>query len=234
MLFPSRREGGPYTSKRIRLGVNVMGNDPDWPKQMESVDYQSLNDQQLMMRLAERDADALTAIYDRYARPIYSLAIKIMGKPERAEEVVQEVFIKLWRKPYSYDAQRGAFINWVLGVTHNQAIDELQRERNHERTISHSLPSDGDEEQSIDVADPGPDPAEQAWYSVRLDIMRVALTQLPAPQREVIELAYFSGLTQVEIAARLAEPLGTIKTRTRLGLQKLKVILEEEGLRSER
>ncbi len=211
-----------------------MGDNPDWPMQMESVDYQGLSDQQLMMRLAERDANALTTIYDRYARPIYSLAIRIMGKPERAEEVVQEVFIKLWRKPHSYDPQRGAFINWVLGVTHNQAIDELQRERNHERSVSHSLPTAGEEELSIDVPDPTADPADQAWYSVRLDIVREALMRLPQAQREVIELAYFSGLTQVEIAVRLAEPLGTIKTRTRLALQKLKVILEEEGLRSER
>lgn len=211
-----------------------MGDNPDWPMQMESVDYQGLSDQQLMMRLAERDANALTTIYGRYARPIYSLAIRIMGKPERAEEVVQEVFIKLWRKPHSYDPQRGAFINWVLGVTHNQAIDELQRERNHERSVSHSLPTAGEEELSIDVPDPTADPADQAWYSVRLDIVREALMRLPQAQREVIELAYFSGLTQVEIAVRLAEPLGTIKTRTRLALQKLKVILEEEGLRSER
>jgi RNA polymerase sigma-70 factor, ECF subfamily len=211
-----------------------MGNNPDWPDQSEGVNYQSLSDQQLMMQLAERDASALATIYDRYARPIYSLAIKIMGKPERAEEVVQEVFIKLWRKPHSYDPQRGAFINWVLGVTHNQAIDELQRERNHERTVSHSLPTSDEYERSIDVPDPSPDPAEQAWYSVRLDIVREALMRLPQAQREVIELAYFSGLTQAEIAVRQVEPLGTIKTRTRLALQKLKVILEEEGLRSER
>jgi RNA polymerase sigma-70 factor (ECF subfamily) len=202
--------------------------------QVEEADYTSLSDQQLVARLVEHDPNALAAIYDRYIRPIYSLAIKMMGRKERAEEVVQEVFIKLWRKPYSYDPQRGAFINWILGVTHNQAIDELQRERNHERTVSHALPNVGEEEQAIDVPDPNADPAEEAWFSVRMDIVRQALQRLPSAQRQVVELAYFSGLTQAEIAARLTEPLGTIKTRTRLALQKLKVILEEEDIRGER
>lgn len=216
------------------MGVNYMLSDTKTPKQVGEEDYTSLSDQQLVARLVERDPNALTAIYDRYIRPIYSLAIKMMGRRERAEEVVQEVFIKLWRKPYSYDPQRGAFINWILGVTHNQAIDELQRERNHERTVSHALPVAGEEEQSIDVPDLSADPAEAAWFSVRMDIVREALQRLPVAQRQVVELAYFSGLTQAEIAVRLTEPLGTIKTRTRLALQKLKVILEEEDLRGER
>ncbi len=195
----------------------------------KGLDYPSLSDQQLMSMVAERNPDALAALYDRYARPVFSLAIRIMGRPERAEDVVQEVFIKLWRKPTSYDGQRGAFINWVLGVTHNQAIDELQRDRNHERAQSHSLNYDGEDEQPIEVADQTPGPADMAWYNVRLEIVQRAMAKLPLEQRRVIELAYFGGLTQTEIAARLSEPLGTVKTRTRLAMQKLKVLLEAEG-----
>lgn len=215
------------------MGVKMMTNETvslDWVGQL---DYCSLSDAQLVQLLQERDQQALAAIYDRYAKPIYSLAMRMMGRAERAEEVVQEVFIKLWRKPYSYDPQRGAFINWVLGVTHNQAIDELQRERNHDRTISHSMPTGADgAEQAIDIADPHADPAADAWQRLQLDIVRGAMIKLPPAQREVIEMAYFSGLTQVEIATRLREPLGTVKTRTRLALQKLKLLLAEQGLRS--
>lgn len=191
------------------------------------------SDRELIERVVAHDHAALGELYDRYVRPVYALALKIMHSRERAEEVVQEVFAKIWRKPASYNPERGAFINWVLGVTHNQAIDHLQKERNYDNSIPLDL-AVGDEDEgrvAPQIVDEAADPSDAAWLSVQAGIVKQALVELPTAQRQVIELAYFTGLTQVEIAARLNEPLGTVKTRTRLAMQKLKVSLQDKGLK---
>jgi RNA polymerase sigma-70 factor (ECF subfamily) len=189
-------------------------------------DYQSIGDEALVARLAEKDADALEVLYDRHSRPVFSLALKMLGDVTIAEEVVQEVFLKLWRNPDRFVAGRGKFRTWLLGVTHHRAIDEIRSRRSD--TLRRAT---GDHEaEAMLIQDPDPDPSELAWLGVQHEVVQRAMDTLPAEQREVIDLAYFKGLTHSEIAATLGEPLGTVKTRVRLAIQKLRVALESERL----
>ncbi|GIW05736.1 MAG: RNA polymerase [Dehalococcoidia bacterium] len=190
------------------------------------IDYQGADDEALVARLAEKDADALEALYDRHSRPVFSLALKMLGEVTAAEEVVQEVFLKLWRSPERFVAGRGKFRSWLLGVTHHRAVDELRSRRSD---TSRRVAGDAEAE-TLRIPDGGPDPAEVAWLGVQHDIVQRALDTLPPEQREVIDLAYFKGLTHSEIAAALGEPLGTVKTRLRLAIQKLRSALETERL----
>jgi RNA polymerase sigma-70 factor (ECF subfamily) len=192
------------------------------------IDYRGAEDEVLVARLAEKDAVALETLYDRHVRPVFSLALKMLGDVAAAEEVVQEVFLKLWRHPERYVGSRGRFRSWLLGVTHHRAVDTLRSRRaEHARRMAAQR-----EHEALQVLDRGSDPAELAWLSVQLDSIQRALEALPLEQREVIELAYFRGMPHSEIAAALGEPLGTVKTRLRLAIQKLRVALEVEQLGS--
>lgn len=172
----------------------------------------------LMAGLGAGDILALEALYDRYASLVFSVGLRVLGDRQLAEDVVQDVFLRLWRRPLSYDPARGRFVSWLLSVTRNRAIDERRRMA---RRMRQEQPGDGSEPEV-----PGParfhDPQLEAVLAEERRAVREAMTRLPPAQREVIELAYFSGLTQVEIAARTGEPLGTVKTRTRLGMRKLR------------
>jgi RNA polymerase sigma-70 factor (ECF subfamily) len=189
-------------------------------------------DADLHAQLAAGDSDALTALYRRYASLVFSLALRMLGNRQQAEEIVQDVFLKLWRQPQSYDASRGRFVSWLLGVTHNRAIDELRsRRRQQAHQITEADQGDASSASLLaDLPDTAPDLSEQAWLSVQSQVIRTALNSLPKEQREALELAYFGGYTQSEIAQRTGQPLGTIKTRIRLGMQKLRVTLEAQGL----
>lgn len=183
-------------------------------------------DEVLVARLRKQDSEALEILYDRHARPVFSLALKMLGDVTAAEEIVQEVFLKLWRNPDRYVAGRGRFLSWLLGVTHHRAVDEIRSRRLH--AIRRA---GGDAEQeALQVPDTDPDPADLAVVLVQQESLKRAMDSLPAEQREVIDLAYFRGMTHSEIAAELNEPLGTVKTRVRLGLQKLRAVLETERL----
>jgi RNA polymerase sigma-70 factor (ECF subfamily) len=190
------------------------------------------SDADLLAGLAAGDPDALTLLYRRYAPLVYSLALRILGNQQQAEEVVQDVFVKLWRQPQSYDAARGRFINWLLGVTHHRAIDELRSRKRYQRHQITEAGQAGAENASAlaDLPDHAPDLGEQAWLNVQRQAVRAALQMLPPEQREALELAYFGGYTQSEIAAALQQPLGTIKTRIRLGIQKLRAYFEAQGI----
>lgn len=185
------------------------------------MDYAQTRDEELVERLVERDERALERLYEKYGRATYSLVLKMLRDPARAEEVAQEVFLTLWRRPSSYVPGRGTFATWLLSVAHHRAVDEL-------RTRRHELVPLGDgtngQPELVDEAD---DLAETAWLREQRVVVRQALGLLPASQRQAIEMAYFLGLTQREIADRLGEPLGTIKTRMRLAMQKLRIALEE-------
>ena len=190
------------------------------------MDYALARDEDLVGRLVERDEMALERLYDRYGRATYSLVLKMLRDPARAEEVSQEVFLKLWRRPESYVPGRGAFATWLLSVAHHRAVDEL-RTRRHE---VYSLGSD--DTPPRELIDDGSDLADGAWLREQRVAVRTALATLPPNQRQAVELAYFAGLTQREISERLGEPLGTIKTRIRLAMQKLRACLtdlEEPG-----
>ena len=177
-----------------------------------------------MARLRQRDPRALETLYDRYSRPVYSLALRILHDRALAEEIVQEVFLKLWRQPERYSAERGRFAPWLLSVTHHRAIDELRATQANLR-FGHGEPPVG-----FELSHSETDPAEEAWYREEQERVHDALVQLPDPQRRAIELAYFGGLTQAQIAAVTGEPLGTVKTRIRLGMQKLRTILSGQLL----
>ena len=162
----------------------------------------------------------MSMLYDRYARLVFSLALKILNDRAAAEEVVQEVFVKVWRRARDYRAERGKFSSWLTGITHHYAIDELRRRRVRPAASN-------DENDAADVIDDEPAPSDRALQSLEHRRIVDALNAIPMEQRRAIELAYFEGYTQQEIGEKLGEPLGTIKTRMRLGMRKLKALLED-------
>lgn len=186
--------------------------------------YQSLDDEELMMRLSYRDLKAFRTLYQRYSSLVYSASLRVLRDPVLAEDIVQEIFLRLWRKPGSYVSQRGKFATWLTSVTRNRAVDEI---RSRNRRYRHETASP--EELEWDVpGDERDNPALTAELSDQRRLILAAMSGLPPEQKQVIELAYFGGLTQQEIAERLQQPLGTVKTRIRLGMQKLRAALTPE------
>jgi RNA polymerase sigma-70 factor (ECF subfamily) len=186
--------------------------------------YSGLDDEELMQRLAYRDLVAFRALYDRYGNLVYSAALRVVRDAQIAEDMVQEIFLRIWRKPDSYVAQRGRFVTWLTSVTRNRAVDEV---RSRGRRFRHETASPEEQERELPASDRN-DPALTAELSDQRRLILAALAQIPAEQREIIELAYFGGFTQQEIADRLSQPLGTVKTRIRLGMQKLRAALTPE------
>jgi RNA polymerase sigma-70 factor (ECF subfamily) len=184
----------------------------------------SATDIDLIERVSGGDAKALEVLYDRYSRVVYSFALRIVGDPQLAEELLQEVFFRAWQQGKAFKAARGSFITWLLSITHNMAIDEVRKRRRRPQRADNEEP----EAVLAAVADEGQDVEEEVWLLSLRSTIADALRELPRAQREAIELAYFQGLTQREIAERLGEPLGTIKTRMRLGIQKLREQLGDQ------
>jgi RNA polymerase sigma-70 factor (ECF subfamily) len=182
-------------------------------------------DEALLARVATGDSRALEALYDRYARVVYSSALRILGIAELAEEVVQETFWRVWRRSGTFQPGRGQVSSWILGIAHNLAIDELRRQRARPSPVYDEV----DRPVLRDMEDTRMDVAGAALDAEQRRLINAALDQIPTEQREAIELAYFGGLSQSEIATRLQNPLGTVKTRIRLGLQKLRDILTSQG-----
>ena len=182
------------------------------------------SDRELVQRVAGGDQEAVALLYQRYATPAFSLALRVVGDRESAEEIVQEAFLRIWRHAGSFDPQRGRFASWLLSIIHNLAVNELRRRRSRPQAAS------GADELLLHLHDAEPGPEEMAWTTARRRAVRAALAHLPPAQRQAIELAFFRGLTQTEIAEVLGDPLGTVKTRIRLGLQKLGRLLAAQGL----
>ena len=190
----------------------------------EEETYKALEDQALMERLTYQDLTAFRTLYNRYSSLVYSASLRVLRDAGLAEDMVQEIFLRIWRKPESYVATRGKFATWLTSVTRNRAVDAI---RSRNRRYRHETASP--EEQEWDVpGDERDDPALTAEMSDQRRMILKALSGLPAEQRKVIELAYFGGLTQQEISEKLDQPLGTVKTRIRLGMQKLKMALSPE------
>ena len=173
------------------------------------------SDGDLIQRAADGDRSAFEELYQRYARPVFGLALRRLGDRGRAEDAVQETFASIWRSAASYKPERGPGAPWLYAVARNAIVD-----RARSRT---ELPAEIPDEAAPE-AGPG-DRAEQNWVAWRV---HRALEELPEKEREVIALAYWSGLSQSEVAEFLAIPLGTVKTRTRSALMKLADVLEEE------
>ena len=181
------------------------------------------SDEQLIAQVARGDTAAYEMLYDRYASAGLGLALKITGDQALAEEVLQETFWRVWRKADLFQTHRGAFTSWFFGIARNLSIDMLRRQRTQVQL------SDESEQLIEQTADPTLDVPETAWLRVKHQQMRTAIESLPSEQRYVIELAYFRGMTRQEIAQATGEPLGTIHTRARLALQKLRDELQSQG-----
>jgi RNA polymerase sigma-70 factor (ECF subfamily) len=176
-------------------------------------------DEELLGRLATGvDDAALSELYDRYQAQMYGLAMRITNDAALAQDAVQEAFVGVWRNAARYAGARASVRTWLLSITHHRAIDILRRRR-----ATSPLPEIEDASEALTTPDVWPEVARAADAAA----VRNALAGLPEPQRKVIELAYFSGLTQTEIADRESVPLGTVKSRVRLGLAGLRTALEE-------
>jgi RNA polymerase sigma factor (sigma-70 family) len=184
--------------------------------------YRGLRDGQLVELVTRKDAGALEALYDRYGRAAYSLARRILTEEALAQDVVQEVFLSLWRDARRFDAGRGTVATYLLSMTHHRAVDAVRREENLRRWRTSD---DGLELEP----DPGTRVEEEVETSERRAEVRAALAGLPAAQREAVALAYFGGYTQREVAALVGVPLGTVKTRMAAGMRKLKEALQDAG-----
>jgi RNA polymerase sigma-70 factor, ECF subfamily len=181
------------------------------------------SDTALAQRLLRSDVNAFEQLYDRHSRIVYSVVLRILRQVSTAEEVVQEVFLQVWRNSSQYDASRGPFIPWLVALARNRALDHLRLKSERQRRL---------EEQSDDQAAAAPHLTIEPQYEQALDEKRRAervrslIASLPSQQRRALELAYFAGLSHSEIAAALKEPLGTVKSWIRNALLKLKEELQ--------
>ncbi len=182
----------------------------------------SQSDIDLMQRLTQRDQTALAALYQLYGSLVYSLALRVVQDTSLAEEITQDAFLEVWNRPESWDPAKGRLSSWLLTLTRYTAIDRLRRERRQLKAIAGTL--DESLEQLPSTEDHAGDPRWQEGQTLRL-----LMAQLPPEQAQVIELAFFQGMTHSEMAQYTHLPLGTIKTRVRLGLQKLKSLWEGSG-----
>ena len=166
--------------------------------------------------MVDADETALGALYDRWVRSLYSLVLHLLRDPDEAEDVVEETFWQAWRKADSYEPSKGAVSTWLLTIGRRKALDRLRaRKRSREDPLE-------DERGFSELPSTSPDPGSEAEASDLREHIRTALRELPPEQREALELGYFSGLSQAEIAEKTGQPLGTVKTRMRLAMQKLR------------
>jgi RNA polymerase sigma factor (sigma-70 family) len=184
-----------------------------------------LNDEQLIAAICKGEESAIEALYERYYRYAYALAYRILREPGASEDIVQDAFLSVWRKASSYQAQNGSVQSWIQAIVRHRAIDKIRASAHRDYQW---IPLQVDNEQ--DPPSEQPDVWEQAWQSEQHRIIHEVMEQIPSEQRMVIELAYFGGFTHAEISERLEIPLGTVKGRMRLGLQKMKTLLAERGL----
>jgi RNA polymerase sigma-70 factor, ECF subfamily len=183
-------------------------------------DIRDLADEEVMQLVQHGDPRAFELLYDRHGGAAYSLAYRMVGAQAPAEDVVQEALLSIWRSRLRYDQTRGSVRTWILGIVHNRAIDGLRRSSVHDRR-----------RETLDIVEERHEARERTDVEVarRDEARRVrgALETLPAEQRQTIELAYFGGFTQSQIAELLGEPVGTVKGRMRLGLDKMRRQLAE-------
>jgi RNA polymerase sigma-70 factor (ECF subfamily) len=180
-----------------------------------------LSDEELVGRAARGDTSAFEALYDKHAATVMGLALKITTDRAAAEEVVQETFWRVWRNAAAFRVQRGAFAGWMFGIARNLCIDVLRRKRVRPQPAA----SEAEAQHMDNVPDPAANVVEVTLTALQHGQVRAALAALPETQRRVIELSYFNGLTRQEISQMTGEPLGTVHTRARLALQKLREVL---------
>ena len=193
----------PVPPRSRRIGVADRGRQ-----------YLLLADEDLISLVQASDAQAFATLYDRHSRQAYSLAYRIMGERQAAEDIVQDAFLKVWRAATSYRAARASVRTWLLSIVHNRGIDQLRSTASRRRM-----------QEKVEASAPRSQPSDafaQTWRNSQREQVREALSTLPEEQLKVLELAYFSGYTHLEIAELLNVPLGTVKGRMRLGLKKMR------------
>jgi RNA polymerase sigma-70 factor, ECF subfamily len=186
---------------------------------------EQVSDEILASQVARGSSGALEALYDRYASTVLGISLKIVGDRALAEDVLQETFWRLWKSAETYQSQRGSFTSWLFRIARNLSIDAYRRRNVRPQVFD---VKEGGDSVLDDVPDPEMDVAEQTQSILRNRQVRIALASLPVVQRQVIEMAYFYGMTRQEIAEATGEALGTIHTRARLALQKLRDELARE------
>ncbi len=186
-------------------------------------DYETLSDQELLKYVVHRRRQALEVLYQRYSSAVYSLALHMLRDAGAAEEVAQDTFFNVWRRASSYRPDRGKVTAWLFSIEHHRVIDEFRRRKRREQA---QVVYDVD---LIRQTDDVGDPVQYAMSQLRQGVVKEALSGLRPEQREVVVLAYYGGLTHSEIAERLGQPLGTVKTRMRLGLKKLRTIMAPQA-----
>ena len=187
-------------------------------KEFHSVEVAN-DDGELIAKVAQGDRSAFGALYDRYSTPLYSLAIRMLGNESEAQDLLQEVFLSIWNKASTFRAERGSAFSWVVAQLRNRAIDRIRSRRRRGELLDAHAP---DLEPSGSAVSSS---AQNCETSERAREVRTAMSQLSDEQRQVLHLAYFEGLTQVEIAEKLEEPLGTIKARALRGMARLRNML---------
>jgi RNA polymerase sigma-70 factor (ECF subfamily) len=179
-------------------------------------------DELLLRRIRDGDFEAVEELYNQYNRIAFALALRLLNDAGQAEDAIQEVFVRIWRQPDYYDPARGRFATWLLSVVHHQCIDQLRKKRHQQL----SLDQEESQERLNYLAEKAPALEEEVWLKLKRQSVRNALDRLPEEQRKLIELAFFGGYTHNEIAVQTGQPLGTVKSRIRQGLLKLKTILQ--------
>jgi len=195
-----------------------LGSEP-----VEAIDLAEARDRELVLAIARRDEDAFRGLFGRYAPTAKALALRVVRQSHLAEEIVQEAFMALWRNPDAYDQQRGSVKSWLMGMVHHRAVDLVRREESYRRRAERSA-HDVVEEES-DHAD---EVIEQIGLPEERRRVRAALDELPVPQRAILERMYFDGMSQSQIAKETGLPLGTVKSRTLLGMRRLRAALARE------
>src|SRR5918912_2135597 len=183
--------------------------------------YLILADEDLISLVETADAEAFATLYDRHSRAAFSLAYRMMGERQASEDLAQDAFLKVWRSASSYRAERGSVRTWILSIVHNRGIDQIRSQASRRRR-----------QEKIEASAPRSQSSEAFAETLRnsqRDQVREALSTLPAEQLKILELAYFSGYTHVEISELLGLPLGTVKGRMRLGLKKIRDFFESRG-----
>ena len=185
-----------------------------------------VSDEELLAAVGRRDEAAVAALYDRYGRLAFSLAYRILGDQGAAEDVVQDAFLSVWRRAASFQPGRGSVRTWLLSIVHHRAIDRLRGTAGRARRDT-AL-------EEVDRVAALDDPWREVELTLQRDVLKKGLATLPEEQRRTIELAYFGGYTQTEIAGAMGVPIGTVKGRMRIGLQKLRALLGGVGVEQAR
>lgn len=188
-----------------------------------SADYARYDDETLIALIAQRRAEALEQLYERYSAPIFGLALMIVDDRSTAEEITLDVFMRVWQKAATYRSEQAKVSTWLTHIARHHAIDVLRRQ-----AVRPDQSALGWDEVQPGSVTSGQDPQELAEISLRSERIRNAISQLPGDQKQALQLAYFGGYTQSQIAEMLAQPLGTVKTRIRLAMQKLQDLLRDE------